>query len=748
MVAQVAECAPYLAELADDERFWQRVFWACWLHDLGKAARAFQLYLQGQRPAWEHRHEVLSLAFLPWAVAPQSDDFAWVAAGIASHHRDAPLILHQRYDPTLHPAALDLEGMVAELDDEAIMGVATWLRETARAWLANSVLAQLGVSGDCPAPIQPDPKQFAREAPNAICQALTAYRELWERHRRRSASPAERRQGILLRGLVLLCDHLASAHAPRIEAIRVPALETILDPTGAGNRPIRSHQAAAAKVVGSVVLAAPTGSGKTEAALIWAGRQQQELGASLRLVYLLPYQASANAMRKRLQRVLKTEVGLLHGRSAQVLYREWTDRGYTGPQAERAARRAEDLARLYHPQVWVTTPYQLLRAAYRLPGYETTWTSLGRAAIILDEPHAYDAPRLGLFLGLLSDLVRQWGVRVCAMTATLPTWLRALLEESLSAVSLPIDRSLFAAFRRHRLRLLPEELTACSVLDHIVGEVRAGHSILVGVNTVRRAQAVYALLRDALGQDQTRLLHSRLTGRDRMQREEEIGRRLQAGAGSCGPLAVVATQVIEVSLDLDFDTIVTEPAPLEALAQRFGRVNRRGHKGPDGTVPVYVLTEPRNGQGVYDQRLIERGLNVLAAVEGQPLDEALLGDYLDQVYATDLADEWNRIVNDQRRRFEDQCLRTLRAFESDEALDMEFDKLFDSTEVLPLDLLDEFRRLQNVSMLEARDLLVPIDHSRLRRLGATAHWDRELRLWTVDCPYDDELGLLLSPPAR
>jgi len=205
--------------------------------------------------------------------------------------------------------------------------------------------------------------------------------------------------------------------------------------------------------------------------------------------------------------------------------------------------------------------------------------------------------------------------------------------------------------------------------------------------------------------------------------------------------------VIEVSLDLDFDTIMTEPAPLEALAQRFGRVNRRGQKGIDGTVPVYVLTEPNDGQGIYDPRLVERGLDVLAEVDGQVLDESLLGDHLDRVYADDLAAEWVGIVSDERRRFEQTCLRTLCAFESDETLDNEFDKLFDATEVLPLELVDEFNRLREVSMLEARDLLVPISHRQLARLGSAARWDSEAHTWIVDRPYHDRLGLLLTQPA-
>jgi CRISPR-associated endonuclease/helicase Cas3 len=746
VLSQLALRAPYLADVAGEPRLWHRAFWACWLHDLGKAASGFQRSLRNQS-AWGHRHEVLSLAFLHWAIPPDADDTAWVASAIASHHRDAPLILAERYDPSLPPAVTGIDQMVAELDDETLVALGIWLRSTAPDWLAGSPLARLRVTADCPASAQPDPLYFRREAPEAIRHALDAYRRLWQAHQQGEASPAERRQGLILRGLVLLADHLASAHAPPVRTLAMPSADRILAAAGPGAHELRSHQTAASAVLGSVVLAAPTGSGKTEAALLWAARQHAEQAAPLKLVYLLPYRASANAMRERLRRALDTtEIGLLHSRSAQILNREWQDRGYTGPRAERAARRAVDLMRLYHPSAWVATPYQLLRAAYRLPGYEKTWASLGRALIVFDEPHAYEPERLGLLLGLLGDLVRNWEVRVCAMTATMPAWLRGLLEDTLEVESLPADPDLFAAFRRHQLTMFAGEITGKDAIDLIVRQAQAGRSILIGANTVARAQQMYQVLQKLLGCEHTRLLHSRFTQRDRQHHEDEILSHLQAGATRAASMAVIATQVIEVSLDLDFDTIVTEPAPLEALAQRFGRVNRRGGKGVGGVVPVHVMTAPLDGQGVYDARLVQRAVEVLGRADGQTLDEALLGNYLDEIYRDDLAHDWQQRVVEHRQRFEWVCLRTLRAFESDESLEDAFDELFDGVEVLPAALEDEYRRLREDSVLEAQGLLVPISHRQLRRLGAERRWHPEWRVHLIDRPYDTKLGLDLAHP--
>src|SRR5581483_9685331 len=104
-----------------------------------------------------------------------------------------------------------------------------------------------------------------------------------------------------------------------------------------------SHQLKAGERIGSCVLVAPTGSGKTEAGLLWAGRQS-ETGSRGRLYYLLPYQASMNAMQKRLIRDLapkqanqpetwSSAVSLVHGRSLRTVYERLLDRGYSPQNA-------------------------------------------------------------------------------------------------------------------------------------------------------------------------------------------------------------------------------------------------------------------------------------------------------------------------------------------------------------------------------------------------------------------------------
>ena len=727
-LSQLARRHAALPRLVDEPRLWHRAFWACWLHDLGKLSPGFQDYVRGGA-RWHHRHEVFSLLFLPWVAEPNEEDFGWIAAGVASHHKDAGELI-QRYDPALPPEDVDLDGQVVALPEGWIQAVALWLREAASEWIDKLAL-RTHVRPPSRVPSDVDVALFHKQGSQVIRQGMAAYELLWRRLKDEPTDSRGNQAAIIIRGLVLLSDHLGSAHAPSLHKLQLPNSDqvgTTLDSD------LRTYQLAASKEQGSIMFSAPTGSGKTEAALLWAQKQLED-GRRPNLIYLLPYQASINAMRDRLAKLLRTEVALLHSRSAQVLYRDLVEnKGYRASDADRIARRVNDLARLHRPAVWVATPYQLLRAAYRLPGYEALWTAMAGSIVIVDEVHAYEAERLGLLIGLLEELQRTWGASVCAMSATMPSWLRQLIRNRLGMKPLHIDTAIFSQFRRHRIQLMDGELASGHVLEHVVQQYLKGKSVLVAANTVYKAQTAWRRLRSRLGAEHVLLLHSRFTGRDRLAKEEQVRSRLAGDK----PIVVVATQVIEVSLDLDFDGIVSEAAPLEALAQRFGRVNRRGRKG---IVPVTVLTEPQHGQRVYDDRLVQGSLQVLSRHDNEDIDEARLSEWLDEVYRGGLAEEWVQRAQQNIALFRRGCIDTLRAFESDPSLVNLFDELFDGTEVLPVSLVDEYRERREESVLGAAALLVPIARWQLAKLRNRLSWNPEWFIHIIDADYDSEVGL-------
>lgn len=146
-------------------------------------------------------------------------------------------------------------------------------------------------------------------------------------------------------------------------------------------------------------------------------------------------------------------------------------------------------------------------------------------------------------------------------------------------------------------------------LNHIANDAKDGRSVLVCLNTVKRAQQAYEELTDRLSNRvEVELLHSRFNGIDRLEKEKHVQNACGSISNNRKTIVLVATQVVEVSLDIDLDVIYSDPAPLEALIQRFGRINRRCLKK---YAPVNVFNKPDDGQHIYDDALVKNTLNVL-----------------------------------------------------------------------------------------------------------------------------------------
>jgi CRISPR-associated endonuclease/helicase Cas3 len=732
-LSQVARRYPALAQRVGEPRLWHRAFWSCWFHDLGKSARGFQAALRPGGQRWRHRHEVLSLAFLGSFCQPQSDDFRWIAAGIASHHKDAPIILEELYNPRLDSRDWGCTELVSEIESATGQAIIEWTGHSASTKIDELGLRDFGVE-----PLGLTNNAAWEVLPTLLVDGLASYLSFWRELKRLPAQDRRNRSALALRGIVVLADHLASAHAPALDDSRLPDQGSLLSGLELAERDLFSHQISAARSQGSIVLSAPTGSGKTEAALFWARNQQVDDTRGRALVFLLPYQASLNAMRSRLTDLLSRDVALVHAKSLQAIYRTLMDRGYDQKDAERLAREDNNFGRLNKPAVRVSTPYQLLKAAYRLKGYEGVWASLSDSLLVLDEVHAYEPARLGLLFELLSELVSRWNVKVCAMTATMPSWLRRSLSGALSASEIAPDRDLFQQFARHRIEVVDGDLLDGRIYKLALREFETGRSVLLAANSVGTAQRLYESLRAVVPAEARLLLHSRFAVGDRLEKEAALLKRLSPGHAKAAATIAVATQVVEVSLNLDFDTIITEPAPLEALVQRFGRVNRARRKG---IVPVRILTKSLNDAKIYDPDLTARGLAILRQNQGSVLDEWKVSEWLDKVYEGELERRWTQEIDRNRTEFRLSCLDSLRAFETDDALEEHFDSLFQGTEVLPISDVDRYCRLKEDSVLEAAKLLVPISWHHVQRHRAKFSWNEGLKVRTADFPYDPEYGL-------
>ena len=740
VLADLCTLRPDLAAQVNTPEFWHLAFWACVLHDFGKAASGFQQQVKPGGVRWGKRHEVLSLAFLDWLLPDAAHaDRPWLGAAIASHHKDRSTI-ERRYPLDLDPEDDALVDMVAELTPAALDELWEILTIHAPRWRQEYGFDMLDVQDYACTSNQALHPSIARNGRNTIAMALQNFFDLARELEQTDARQPESLLAVALRGTIITADHQASAHAFGLHAVPPYSREELLQLLNLTWQGLHQHQRDAAETHGSSILTAPTGSGKTEAALLWA-RNQAATSPLPRLFYVLPFQASMNAMRRRLERTYPHSVGLQHGRSLHALYRQLLDSEPTPRQAERQARREHNLAQLHFHPVRVLSPYQILKACYRLRGYEAVLADLYGGLFILDEIHAYEPKRLALILKMLEHLRRHYGARFFVMTATLPFLVRHALEEALEPErTITASSNLYKEYQRHTLHLLDGDLLADG-LGPIMSAIQDGQSVLVCCNTVRRAQTVWRQLAGALDGDITvELLHSGFNARDRLGKEDAILRDIAAGAARTKQVVLVATQVVEVSLNIDFDTLFTDPAPLEALLQRFGRVNRLGTRG---LAPVHVFSAPDDGQHVYDAALVQATLCVLQTIDGDPIDEGQTGTWLDSIYAGDSASAWQKAYKSTAAEFEATCIANLHAFESDETLEDIFYQAFDAVEVLPVSLEAEFHNLSEKQPLDADSLLVSIRSSRyyqLRRAGKVLARDEP---WprVVDVPYSPQMGL-------
>ncbi|MGQ9815750.1 MAG: hypothetical protein ACUVR3_11480 [Candidatus Roseilinea sp.] len=243
------------------------------------------------------------------------------------------------------------------------------------------------------------------------------------------------------------------------------------------------------------------------------------------------------------------------------------------------------------------------------------------------------------------------------------------------------------------------------------------------------------------------LLHGRLNGRDRLKREEVVRQAAGSNSQSRRKIALVATQVVEVSLDIDLDTIFTDPAPLEALVQRFGRVNRRRLQ-PD-LAPVHVFDQPDNGQHVYDKALVRATLAILARENDKPVQEDRIGAWLDEIYTGEIRRNWLAEYDHAATEFAETLICELHPFDSDDDKETLFYDAFDGVDVLPLRFLDEYRALAESEPLRAQELLVSIRSGQYKQIvesrrQCSASGEYPI---VVDVPYDDGdtgIGLDLS----
>jgi CRISPR-associated endonuclease/helicase Cas3 len=333
------------------------------------------------------------------------------------------------------------------------------------------------------------------------------------------------------------------------------------------------------------------------------------------MVVALPTQITSNAMRKTLADLSSgNQVGIFHGRSFSLL-KEERKRLARHTFNESDDLECEDLeeiqtenymGKVYHKPITVSTTDHLVYSLVH--GYSQADHALGnlqRAALVFDEAHYYEHESLECLISVLA-ILRRMGIPHLVMSGTLPSFfVNKVNEENAYKILDDMEGQNLTPFlleRRLDEHMIVENFINERVLEQIVANYKNGLRQFVILNTVTRAKRFYNAMKIRLGPFANLVLHhSQLAFNDRSKKEEMILSQRETR-----PFILVATQIIEISLNISCDVMFTEIAPADALGQRGGRLNRGGAKPNTNsrkhTMHVFGVEKALP----YDQGLLDR----------------------------------------------------------------------------------------------------------------------------------------------
>lgn len=394
------------------------------------------------------------------------------------------------------------------------------------------------------------------------------------------------KKSILVKGFLHKCDYAASAHS-KIDMPNIhleSRLEKLKDDfVGKGFSDGWNEMQIFAKenTDSNLILIGSTGLGKTEASLLWIGNNKG--------FYVLPLKTAINAMYRRIRNTLYKDdyaenLGLLHG-ELENIYLEDESPATVSSETEESMKFWEyyGLTRAMSLPLTIITPDQVFRFAFKYCSYELQLATYSYSKMVIDEIQAYSPDILATLIYSL-QLIDMVGGKFAITTATLPPFIKDLLQEGIDKKIEYKEDTFLNKKIRHRVSLRHSAINIDDIKAFIEDKYnQESMKLLVVANTVRKAQSIYRELKSWLEENdieiEMNLLHSKFTVQHRSEKEDAI---LKDGESKCKKRVIwISTQVVEASLDIDFDYLFTELSDLSSLLQRLGRCNRKGLKSVD-----------------------------------------------------------------------------------------------------------------------------------------------------------------------
>ena len=389
----------------------------------------------------------------------------------------------------------------------------------------------------------------------------------------------------------------------------------------------------------NIIAVAQTGMGKTEAGLLWIGDNKG--------FFILPLRTAINAIYDRVrkniihEKDLEHRLSILHSSSLEYylnnLENKKVDENFDLLEYENVGKQ------LSIP-LNISTMDQLFDFVFKYQGYELKLTTLSYSKIVIDEIQMY-SPELLAYLICGIEKIVELGGKVAILTATLPPFIKDLLEKNIEFKYNPDGFT--NDLKRHNLKVIKEEINPEDIYEKYIENKNAGkgNKILVVCNTIKQAQNIYDDLAKILSEEDRKnlnILHSRFIRKDRLEKEEcilEFGKTYDENKNIDKKNGIwISTSIVEASLDIDFDYLFTELQDLNSLFQRLGRCNRKGKKD-SSKHNCFIYTEIKSSNlrdgkyGFIDKEMYDLSKSAILSIKekGQISEKEkinLINDYL------------------------------------------------------------------------------------------------------------------------
>lgn len=674
-----------------EERFWQLMKIVCKYHDAGKVFSGFQNAIR----------EAIGEKLIPTKFNNQE----------IKHEQISPMFVpYKQYEMTKKERKLVYQAIYYHHERDNKIHI-------------NSELLEEIIKKD----IEPNIKKIERELQIEIPKLSTLYLGMVEGQARITEGDELYNEYCLIKGLLHRLDHCSSAWIAVEDQTKDEIADFVEGFMKKQNFKENDLQQFVEKNQDkNIIVIGSTGMGKTEGALLWSKKDKT--------FFTLPLRISINAIYDRIKDTIGYKhVGLLHSTALDYLDEKNEENEFNKIQQ----------ARNLYEKITTCTIDQIFPFVFKYRGYEKIYATLSYSKVIIDEIQAYSPEIVAVLLKGL-QMINNLDGKFMVMTATLPRIYREKLQE----MGIKFEYNEFIKnTKRHKFEIIDK-----SINEDIeeIKEKSKNKKVLIIVNTINKAIEIYKALKND-GVEKVNLLHSRFEQEDRSEKERNI-KEFSKQKDESG--IWITTQIVEASLDIDFDMLYTEMSTLDSLFQRFGRCYRsREYKGKEPNVKICIKEISGIGY-IYDKEIYQKSIDLLQEYSGQILDEKTKIDLVDKLYSKEMLQD-----TDFYKKF-NEAFRVL-----DNTIDYDTSKKdaqkilrnIDNIDVIPKIIYDDNLNLFEEYSIESDKkkkyelkrridkLFISINSSNKWKLGNLITECPYIKgKYIIDTKYDKEIGLLLE----